>query len=143
MRRLAKDLILHEGSGKRASGAKAQAADYVAEKLGPHLANLMGTGGFRALLSRALVLATLEVSTLSAVRVNGDGFLDGLESLRSNSEPAEFLEARTVLLAQLLGLLEAFIGPGLTERVIGEIWPKFKSPVWGWAGEEDASEKAN
>jgi hypothetical protein len=47
-----------------------------------------------------------------------------LEALHAQLDPAEFREGKVVLLAQLLGLLEAFIGPGLTSRLVGEIWPE-------------------
>ena len=84
----------------------------------------MGNGGFRALLSRALALANAEVPWLRAVHVKADGTLEGLEALHAQLDPAEFLEGRVVLLAQLLGLLVAFIGPSLTLRLVGEIWPQ-------------------
>jgi hypothetical protein len=83
----------------------------------------VGNAGFRALLSRALALANPEVSWLRAVNVNVDGTLQWSEAGRV-LDPAEFLEGRVVLLAQLLGLLTAFIGPSLTLRLVGEIWPK-------------------
>lgn len=124
MRSLAKDLMVHETSRNKSSEAKAPAAFHVTEKLRPHLANLMGNGGFGALLSRALVLASAEVSWLRAVHVKADGTLEGLEACHAKLAPAEFLEGKVVLLAQLLGLLVAFIGPALTSRLVGEIWPK-------------------
>jgi hypothetical protein len=96
----------------------------VTERLRPHLATLMGNIGFRALLARALALASPEVSWLRAVRVSADGTLEGWEAPRARLKPAEFREGLIVLLAQLLGLLVAFIGPGLTSRLIGEIWPQ-------------------
>jgi len=84
----------------------------------------MGNGGFRALLSRALVLAGAEVPWLRAVRVSADGTLEGLEKPAAGLNPAEFHQGRVVFLAQLLGLLVAFIGPGLTLRLLCEIWPQ-------------------
>jgi hypothetical protein len=47
-----------------------------------------------------------------------------LETLNAQLDPTKFFEGRVVLLAQLLGLLVAFIGPQLTPRLIGEIWPQ-------------------
>ena len=84
----------------------------------------MGNTGFRALLSRALALANAEVPWLRAVHVNADGDLEGLAEIGSLIDPTEFLEGRGVLLAQLLGLLVAFIGPSLTSRLVGEFWPQ-------------------
>jgi hypothetical protein len=107
MRSIAQLLISYEKPGND-SAATANTANFqVTERLRPHLATLMGNGGFRALLARALVLAGAEVSWLRAVRVNADGTLEGLETPHARLKPSEFREGRIVLLAQLLGLLVA------------------------------------
>lgn len=124
MRSFAKRLIDSEALSNTSSAAQAAEVFPVTDKLRPHLATLMGDGGVRALLSRALVLATDEVSWLDAVQVNAVGGLEGFEALGSQLDPSEFVEGRVVLLAQLFGLLEAFIGPSLTSRLSGEIWPQ-------------------
>jgi hypothetical protein len=142
MRGLAKDLMDYETSRNKSSKADALGDFPVVEKLRPHLANLMGIGGFRALLSRAVVLASAEVPWLGAVRAKADGTLEGFGGVYTQLDPAEFLEGRLVLLAQLIGLLVAFIGPNLTSRMVGEIWPKFHSPIWDSAGTEVEREKA-
>jgi hypothetical protein len=119
----AEDLIAGETGENQSSETKPSADFPVFEKLRSPLATLMGNGGFRALFARALALARVEISWLRAVHVNADGALAWQEELHPPLAPAEFLEGRVVLLAQLLGLLVAFIGPGLTARLIGEIWP--------------------
>jgi hypothetical protein len=124
MRSIAQRLIKYETPGNDSSETTDTATFQVTERLRPHLATLMGNGGFRALLARALVLARAEVSWLRAVQVNADGTLEGLATPHARLTPAEFREGRVVLLAQLLGLLVAFIGPGLTARLVGEIWPQ-------------------
>jgi len=123
MRDFAKRIIACEARGN-GSSALAPAAFPVPEKLRPQLATLMGKAGFRALLSRALALANAEIPWLRAVRVNADGSLEGFEELYAQLPPEEFFEGRVVLLAQLLGLLVAFIGENLTLRLVREIWPK-------------------
>jgi hypothetical protein len=142
MRSLAKDLIAHETSRNKNSKAKAPTAFHVAEKLRPQLANLMGDGGFQALLSRALVLAAAEVSWLAAVHVKADGTLDGLRGPSSTLDPSDFLEGKVVLLAQLLGLLVAFIGSTLTSHLVGEIWPQFHPTISASADRKVRIEKA-
>jgi hypothetical protein len=142
LRSLATDLVDHETSGRGPSGAKARAGLHVTERLRPHLANLMGQGGFRALLARALVLASADVHWLSAVKVNTDGSLDGLDALPSRIDPVEFLEGTVIVLAELLGLLVALIGPDLTTRLIGEIWPKLGSTISLARDSEVQSDKA-
>jgi len=88
----------------------------------PHLATLMGNGGYRALLARALALADVEVGWLQGVHVRTDGSLEMQEGLEA--DPAKFLEGRIVLVAQLLGLLVAFIGENLTLHLVRDIWPE-------------------
>ena len=89
-----------------------------------HLATLLGDLGFRALLSRALALANADVPWLRAVHVNAEGSFEGLDALDTQVEPDEIFEGCVVLLAQLLGLLVAFIGEDLTLRLVREVWPK-------------------
>ena len=103
---MAYETTINEGSVGKTSPAFA-----IAERLRPHLANLMGIGGFQALLSRALVLAKEEVSG--------------------------------ILVAQLLGLLAAFIGLALTLGQIEEVWPGFSVPASVMAGDEVQSEEAS
>lgn len=124
MRNFAERLIAYESNGNPSRGSKTPAACLVTEKLRPHLATLLGSTGFRALLSRALLLANAEAAWLSAVQVNGDGVLEGLDALDEQVAPDEMVEGCVVLLAQLLGLLVAFIGEKLTLRLVQEIWPK-------------------
>jgi hypothetical protein len=119
----AKRLMSHEKLRNNSSDTSTPDAFPVVDRLRPHLATLVGNDGFRALLARALALANAEVSWLRAVNVTADGTLEGLEASHV-LEPVELLEGRVVLLAQLLGLLTAFIGPSLTLRLVGEIWPK-------------------
>lgn len=124
MHSFARRVLACEPPGRKPSEAKTLEAFQVFDKLRPHLARLMGNGGFRALLSRALALANAEVSWLSAVHVKADGSLEGLEELHTQLDPAEFFEGGEVLLAQLLGLLVAFIGENLTVLLVREVWPK-------------------
>jgi len=121
MRSFAKHLMALEAPGNESSPV---ATFPMTDKLRAHLAALMGKGGYRALLSRALVLASAEVSWLGALRVKADGGLEWSQAPRAERDPAELLEGKVVLLAQLLGLLAAFIGVNLTLRLAGEIWPQ-------------------
>ena len=124
MRDFADRLIAYETGGNNSSVTKTPAACLVSEKLRPHLATLMGNVGFRALLSRALALANAEAPWLRAVHVNADGSYEVLDELATQVDPDEIVEGCVVLLAQLLGLLVAFIGEDLTLRLVREVWPK-------------------
>lgn len=123
LRKFAEHLIAHEAKERKSSASPSGRAFTVVEKLRPHLTNLMGMAGFRALLARSLTLAAAEVVWLRAVQLNADGSWEGLDELGAQVGPADFLEARVVALAQLIGLLVAFIGKNLTLRLVGEIWP--------------------
>lgn len=94
------------------------------EKLAPHLSMMMGRGGFQALLTRAWALAAAEVPWLTMVQIVADGELEGLALAQASIDVADFCEGEVVLLAQLLGLLVAFIGPALTLRLINQVWPQ-------------------
>lgn len=120
MRKFATLLLAQEKAAKKANGPFAVLP--AAEKLRPHLATLTGDVGFRTLLSRALALAKAEVSWLEKVQVRADGTLERLGE--TPLKPSDFDEGQIALLAQLLGLMVAFIGEGLTVRLMCEIWPK-------------------
>jgi hypothetical protein len=124
MRIFAERLISYETEGNKSAELSTPSVFHVSEKLRPHLATLMGVAGFRALLSRALVLSQEEVRWLRAVHVKSDGSLEGLEELHAQVALDEFIEGRVVLLAQLLGLLVAFIGEKLMLQMVRDVWPE-------------------
>ena len=81
----------------------------------------MGAAGFRALISRALVLASSEVAWLSVLQVKADGSFEGLNKLEAQANPEEISNAGIVLLARLLGLLITFIGDELTLHLLHNV----------------------
>ena len=100
------------------------AAFRVCEKLRGPLGKLMGIGGFRSLLSRALVLASAEVPWLRALQIRTDASLEGLDAPEVKLDSRVFAEGEIALVSQLLGLLVTFIGPLLTVQLLHDIWPK-------------------
>jgi hypothetical protein len=124
MRRFARRLIAFETPLRStpSDGAK-QPTFQVIDDLRPLLVNLMGMGGFRGLLSRAIVLGGEEIRWLRAVHVKADGSLSGFEEYASLA-PGQFAEGKVVLLAQLLGTLVALIGVRVTLRLVLDVWPK-------------------
>ncbi|MBR7621462.1 hypothetical protein JKL49_18870 [Phenylobacterium sp. 20VBR1] len=105
-------------SQNASSKSNPTAAFVVIEKLGPQFGALMGAAGFRALLSRALVLATAEVAWLSDLKVKVDGLIEGLNELKAQANPEEIADGGIVLLARLLGLLVTLIGEDLTLHLL-------------------------
>jgi hypothetical protein len=124
LRHFAWRLTVFEARGNQSLTTKTPTAFSAAEKLHPQLASLMGEDGFRALLGRALALAGAEVPWLRTVQVTADGSLAGLAEVQAQFGPDDFFEGGVVLLAELLGLLAAFIGENLTVRLVHEVWPK-------------------
>jgi hypothetical protein len=120
----AQRLIAYETRANNSSKNKTPGAFHVCEKLRPHLAMLMGKAGFRALLSRALTVAHAEFPWLRAVQINPDGSLAGWEASQSQGDEKARDQGGVFLVAQLLGLLVAFIGENLTFRLVREAWPK-------------------
>ena len=135
MRNLAKHLMACETLENKSSETETPASFHICEKLRLHLATFMGNTGFHTLLSRSLALSVAEVPWLRAVRVKADDSLEALEELHAQLDPDEFFEGKVVLLAQLLGLLVAFIGEDLTLRLVREVWPQI--PLNGLDSEKD------
>jgi hypothetical protein len=123
MRNFAKRIIICETNGDNSADTQTPETLQVFEKLRPPLAALMGNGGFQALLSRALALARAEVPWLRSIHVKSDGALGGLEEIQAQLSLDAMFVGKVALLAQLLGLLVAFIGGSLTTRLVLEIWP--------------------
>ncbi len=122
IRNYAQHLIAYEAQQDQSSRADHPAAFSVCEKLREPLASLSGLNGFRSLLSRALALAGDEVRWLRAVHVKPDGSLECPAEM-SDLDQKEISGGENALVAQLLGLLETFIGEPLTLSLVREVWP--------------------
>jgi hypothetical protein len=123
-REVAERLVACETPGKKSPETKTPAAFYVCEKLRPYLTTLMGSTGFRALLSRALAVANADDAWLRTVHVNADGSLEGFDESELPVDPEKMAEGSVVLVSHLLGLMVAFVGENLTVRMVRELWPK-------------------
>jgi hypothetical protein len=131
-RKTARKLLAHEAGIGKPSDVSIPAAIRVCEKLRRPLSTLAGTTGFRALLGRALTLAKAQDPHLTGTRVQPDGSLVGLSELRNKEEDGP---AGLALIAQLLGLLDAFIGQDLTLRLVADVWPDLRAVEAGADGE--------
>lgn len=140
MRTLAERLLTQDGSAAK-SPITTHPADFpVLDKLRPRLTTLMGGAGVHALLMRARVLAGEEVPWLQNIRIKADGSLEGLDEAGVQDDRKNILEGKTALLAQVLGLLVAFIGEILTLQLMREVWPKLSLEGLD-SGRGDHSEK--
>jgi len=118
----ARRLLACEAALGKPAGTGDSATFRVCEKLRGPLGKVTGVGGFRSLLSRAMVLAGAEVPWLRALQIKADGSLDGLEELEVKPDSRAAAEGEVVLISQLLGLLVTFIGPALTVQLLQNIW---------------------
>lgn len=124
MRDLAGRLIAGEiVEHKRSSGTGRPPAFLVCEKMGPQLGTLMGRGGYHALISRALALARKDVDWLRTAILAEPGSLGIADDDLQKVDAHELAAGSTVLVAELLGLLVAFIGDNLTLRLVRDVWP--------------------
>jgi hypothetical protein len=123
MRDFAERLIAYETANGDASAATEPAAFRIGEKLRSHLAVIIGKAGCGAFVARGLALAAAEVPWLRAMQVEADGFLVGGGEWKA-VPPEAMAQGSVVLVAQLLGLLVAFIGEDLTLRIVHGVWPK-------------------
>lgn len=133
MQKLAERLIAEEAKLHKPGSAKADSTFAVASRFRPQLVMLMGPAGYRALVSRALTLATEEVKWLHHVRVGPDGSLEGLEEVAAQLPPAEAAKGKETQLARLLELLVAFIGEGLTTSLVRDLYPNLSDDDFNFA----------
>jgi hypothetical protein len=135
MRKFAERLIAEEAKNLPPGDPQPVPTFAVAARLRPQLVMLMGTAGYRALVSRALVLAAEEVKWLNHVRVNNDGALEGMEEVAARLSPDEAAKGRVSQLAHLLELLVSFIGEALTVSLVREVYPKLSDNDFNFARE--------
>lgn len=141
MRDFSARLIAHESEISPSGGKEVAVAFSVFEKLRPHLATLMGNGGYRALLMRSLALAVMEVPRLRTARVSADGTLEDNNQTESSAGCNELSKARVILLAHLIALLVAFIGERLTLQIVHEVWPKLAAKQLNFSIGDKENEK--
>jgi hypothetical protein len=122
---LSRELVAYEV--RAAQSPLVVTAASVCEKLRPKLAALMGDTGFRALLSRAVALASAEIPSLCKLTIDASDSLVYPEAIGGEAAAAADIEGSVVLVAQLLSLLVAFIGEILTRQVLREVWPGLRA----------------
>jgi hypothetical protein len=142
MRELARQVLAQQPRAGMQAADERKATFHALARLRPQLAVLMGNGGMRALLLRALALAGAETPWLRALRVDANASLEGLEKPQSELAPQDFLAGKVVLLAQVFSLMEAFIGHAMTLRLVQEAWPEVPVPGSDF-GKGDKHEEGN
>ena len=84
---------------------------------------LVGNGGHHALLQRSLAQVRDEFPWLSEVRAE-DGYLTGLTTVLPEQSCADRKSACAAVRRQYVQLLLAFLGEGLTRKLVSDDWPE-------------------
>ena len=117
--------------------SKPAAAFTVIDKLRPCLAQVIGSLGFSAVLSRALATANADIAWLRSVHVKSDGSVKGLDDLDAKVDPKEIAEGRVILLAEFISLLVELIGERLVLQLVHQAMPKLsKNDLYFGKGSE-------
>ena len=119
IRDLARRLIALEAAHTETPMGGGNTAALVCEKLRVPLTKLVGTAGFRSLMSRALAMSKTEVPLLDIIQLRPDGALEGFDGIG----PTQDEESGGVVVAHLLELLVTFIGELLALRFVRDVWP--------------------
>jgi CheY-like chemotaxis protein len=122
-RRLARRLLAYEAAAGNAAGASGWVAFRVCEKLRLPLVKLMGASAFRSLMTRAVAQSGADVPWLRALQITADGSLAGMDGLEVKLDPRAAAAGEAVLVAELLGLLETFVGSAFSQVFLRDTWP--------------------
>ena len=119
---------MHEAKKSSSPVKLAEALEACCQLLHKRLDPLVGAGGFRALLDRALFLAKKEHPWLEGVEIQaypGCGLKVSTEAM-AGRQPGEIRETLTIILANVIWLLVTFIGEDIVYGLIEEAWPGTK-----------------
>ena len=125
-RELARRLLDCESVAASTSAQTEPLTFRVYEKLRHQLSASVGTDGFQALASRALRIARSESPRLNSVQVTADGRLQGLDRFEPQTDTDQKGEDGVILIAQLLDLFLAFLGPALTLQLLRDMSPRLE-----------------
>ena len=131
IKKLARRLLAHESKKSPSPVKLDEALEVCCQRLHKGLDPLIGAGGFRALLDRALYLAKKEHSWLHGVELEDypGCELNALQEAMEGQKPAVINETFTVILANVIWLLVTFIGEDIALGLVDELWPDTKVGV--------------
>ncbi|HEY0371821.1 MAG TPA: hypothetical protein VGD79_07450 [Thermoanaerobaculia bacterium] len=120
---VARRAIAAHGEGADADPSKA--TERACGALFGVLETAMGPSGLEALLRRAVQITARERPWLGSVTIgaSADCPLSGLSEAAGALDVKDALEGYAALLANVLGLLNSFIGEDLTMRFVRHAWP--------------------
>lgn len=131
LQKLAQALFEREATKSGSPDEPVKAIELCCQRLHDRLDRLIGAGGFRALLNRALYLAKEKYAWLQGVGIEdypGCEFKDLREAVKGKKS-ATVNEACTLILANVIWLLVTFIGEDITIGLIQEAWPGVRTDI--------------
>jgi hypothetical protein len=131
LRALAVRVLAREAKKSRGPAALSGGMEASCRRLHARLDPLIGAGGFRALLARALHLAAKEFPWLDAVRVEEHPAcgLKGLREAMKGTDASSAGGAFALVLANVIWLLVTFIGEDIAFGLLREVWPEIETDV--------------
>ncbi|HTL32800.1 MAG TPA: hypothetical protein VL326_06735 [Kofleriaceae bacterium] len=118
----ARQIVAAQPAESASAARTAELAAQACERVGNHLARLLGESGVQLLVKRSIVIASAQFPWLTA----GDNPQTAVAAMRGameQQEPELIGDAFVAVLTAFVGLLERLIGPGLVERLLEEVWP--------------------
>jgi hypothetical protein len=131
LQKLALRLFEYEATKSANADEPVKAIESCCQRLHDRLDRLIGPGGFRAILYRALYLAKKKYAWLEGVGIEdypGCEFKDLREAVKGK-KPATVNDACTLILANVIWLLVTFIGEDITFGLIQEAWPDVRTDI--------------
>jgi hypothetical protein len=128
LRDLAGRVFTREAKRSRSPAALAGGMEASCRRLHARLDPIIGAGGFRALLARALHLAAKEFPWLDAARVEEHPAceLKGLREAMKGQDAQSAGDAFALVLANVIWLLVTFIGEDIALGLVREVWPEIE-----------------
>lgn len=124
MHDIVKRLVEREAWDHPDSAGLAKATLNICRAVRPHLVDIMGTGGFRFMMVRALGMLSTQSKSVqnTLLKVNDEGCLvcQDESALDSTSQAAVI-----TVLSNFFDLLSSYIGSNLVLRLIHQAWPDF------------------
>ena len=124
LRALARRLVQEETGGSTDRAALSAGLERACEKLGDELSEMLGAGGYQALLRRALNLARRNRTLLASVSLHPeqDNCFTGLTEALEAGPDEEAIATVAAVLENLLALLVTFLGEELGTQPVRRIW---------------------
>lgn len=126
LRELSRSFFAQEAKKSRSPASLADAMESVCRQLHGRLDPLIGAGGFRALLTRALHLSKKEFPWLDHVKVEEQHAcsMKGLREAVKGLDGSVISESFALVLANVIWLLVTFIGEDIVLGLVYEVWPE-------------------